>query len=275
MAACRERRAVYPICGKAEMRGKLMPAWTILVIVSVSLLAGAGVFGLERLVPARRRELHNDVVGFVYAVVGVAYAVLLGLVVIAAWNTLDEAKANTYTESDALVQLAWYGHTLPQPQQAEVEHLAKEYTTLVINTEWPELAHQESSQQAWSVYFQLRDLVQSQQPTTPSAVARYQEAIDAASQLGNTRRERIEQAAEGIPSLLWGALVIGAIVTVGFAYFFGMKSKVAHAIVLFSLSLIFSCLLLVVIELNYPFGGIVRVTPEAFKLALELMQQAS
>ena len=252
-----------------------MPAWSILVIVSVSLLAGAGVFGLERLVPASRRELHNDVVGFVYAVVGVAYAVLLGLVVIAAWNTLDEAKANTYTESDALVQLAWYGHTLPQPQQAEVERLAKEYTTLVINTEWPELAHQESSQQAWSVYFQLRDLVQSQQPTTPSAVARYQEAIDAASQLGNTRRERIEQAAEGIPSLLWGALVIGAIVTVGFAYFFGMKSKVAHAIVLFSLSLIFSCLLLVVIELNYPFGGIVRVTPEAFKLALELMQQAS
>ena len=252
-----------------------MPVWSILIIVSVSLLTAIGVFALERLVPSRRRESHNEVVGFVYAVVGVAYAVLLGLVVIAAWNTLDEATANTYTESDALVQLAWYGHTLPQPQQAEIKHLVNEYTTLVINTEWPELAHQESSQQAWSVYIQLRNLIQNQQPTTPAAVARYQQALDSGSQLGNARRERIQQAAEGIPSLLWGALVIGGIVTVGFAYFFGMKSKAAHAIVMFSLLLIFTCLVLVVFELNYPFGGIVKVTPEAFKLALKLMQQIS
>jgi hypothetical protein len=249
-----------------------MPIWSILLIVSVSLFAGAGVFALERLVPASRREPQNEVVGFVYAVVGVAYAVLLGLVVIAAWNTLDEATANTYAESNALMQLAWYGHSLPQPQQAEVEHLVEAYTTLVINTEWPELAHQESSPQAWSVYIQLRNLVQAQQPTTPSAVARYQQALDAGSQLGDTRRERIEQAAEGIPALLWGALVIGGIVTVGFAYFFGMKSKVSHSLVMFSLSLIFSCLLLVVFELNYPFGGIVKVSPEAFKLALAQMQ---
>jgi hypothetical protein len=250
-----------------------MPVWIILVIVVIALLAGGGVFVLERMVPARRRETHNDVFGFVYAVVGVAYAVLLGLVVVGLWTTLDEAQANTFTESDAVLAIAWYGHSLPQPEHGEILHLATEYTDLVINTEWPELAHQQSSEQAWNVADQLQHLVRDQQPTAPAAVARYQEAIEAANQLDDARRERIEQSSEGVPSLLWAALILGAIVTIGFAYFFGMKSTIAHAVVMFSLTAIFACLLVVVFELNYPFAGIVKVEPDAFQLTAELIKQ--
>jgi Protein of unknown function (DUF4239) len=252
-----------------------MPVWSILLVIGCALLAAGGAFVLERLVPASRRESHNDVLGFVYAVVGVAYAVLLGLVVIAAWNTLDEATANTYTETNALLQLDWYGHSLAQPEHAQIENLVKRYTDLVINTEWPELAHQQSSPQAWTTYDQLREIVQAQQPTTPAAVTRYDQALDAAAQLGDARRQRIDQSSEGIPALLWGALILGAVVTVGFAYFFGMKSTNAHAVVMFCLTLLFSSLLLVVYALNYPFGGIVTVTPEAFRLALQLAQKIS
>jgi hypothetical protein len=250
-----------------------MPIWSILLILGVSLLAGAGVFALEKCVPASRRASHNDIFGFVYAVVGVTYAVLLGMVVIAAWNTLDAAKANTYTESNALLQIAWYGHSLPQPQHSEITALAKEYTEVVIDTEWPELASQRSSPEAWTLSAKLRILVQEQQPTTPAAVVRYQQALDATAQLDDARRKRIEQAGEGIPSLLWAALILGAIITVGFAYFFGMKSTAAHAIVMFSVTLIFAALLLVAYELNYPFVGIVKTNPDAFELALQLIKQ--
>lgn len=252
-----------------------MPVVGILVIVGLSLLLAAGTFVLERLLPARRREMHNDVVGFVYAVVGVAYAVLLGLVVIAAWNTLDEAKANTYTETDALIQLDWYGHSLPQPQHAQVESLLKEYATVVIDDEWPELARKQSSPQAWDIYTRLRDLIQEQQATTPPAEARYQQALDASAQLGDARRERVDQSSDGIPPLLWGALILGAAITVGFPLFFGMKSTAAHALVIFSVALLVGGLLLVVYELNYPFGGLVRVGPEAFTLALQRLQALS
>jgi hypothetical protein len=250
-----------------------MPVWIILVIFVIALAAGAGVYVLERLVPARRRETHNDVFGFVYAVVGVAYAVLLGLVVVAVWGTLDEAQSNTYAESDAVLQIAWYGHSLPQPAHGEILRLAEQYTDVVINTEWPELAHQQSSPAAWNVADQLQHLVRDQEPTAPAAVARYQEALEAANQLDDARRERIEQASDGIPSLLWAALILGAIVTIGFAYFFGMKSTLAHAVVMFSLTAIFACLLVVVFELNYPFSGIIKVTPEAFQLTAELIKQ--
>ena len=247
----------------------MLLAVIILVILGAALAAALGAYVVEKIVPAAKREAHNDVIGFVYAVIGVAYAVLLGLVVIAAWNTLDQAKANAYAESNALIQLDWYGHSLPQPTHAQIEHLVEEYTTVVINEEWPRLAHQEDSPHAWAVYTQLRAVVQAQQPVAPAAVVRYQQALAASAELGNARRERVNQSADGVPALLWVALILGGIVTIGFAYLFGMKRTIAHAVVMFGLTLLVISLLMVVYELNFPFAGIVKVNPEAFRLALE------
>src|SRR5579864_3566455 len=151
-----------------------MPVVGILFIIGLALLAAAATFTVERLVSAKKRQEYNDVVGFVHAVIGVTYAVLLGLVVITTWNTLDEARANTYTECDALIWLDWYAYSLPQPQHTEIEDLLKQYTTVVITTEWPELARQQSSPQAWSTYQELHKLIAVQRPTTPADVAQYQ-----------------------------------------------------------------------------------------------------
>jgi hypothetical protein len=111
-----------------------------------------------------------------------------------------------------------YGHSLPQPQHAQIESLVKKYTTTVINVEWPEMARHRDSPQAWDLLTQLRFLVEDQQPTAPAAVIRYQQALDTVTQLGNARRERVDQATHGIPALLWVTLVLGAVITIGFAY---------------------------------------------------------
>lgn len=250
-----------------------MPVAGILFIIGLALLAAATTFTVERLVPAKRREVHNEVIGFVYAVVGVTYAVLLGLVVIAAWNSLDQAKANAYAECNTLSWIDWYAYSLPQPAHSQVQVLLKQYTSVVISNEWPAMAHHQSSPQAWYLYLKLHEIVQDQQPATPADVARYQAAVDAGNQLGTERRERLNRAAEGIPGLLWATLILGGAITVGFAFLFGMKSTVTHAVVMFSLALLIGSLLLVVYELNFPFSnGAIKVGPEAFQLALERME---
>jgi len=251
-----------------------MPVVGILFIIGLALLAAAATFTVERLVPAKKRQEHNDVVGFVYAVIGVIYAVLLGLVVITTWSTLEEARANTYTECDSLIWLDWYAYSLPQPQHTEIEDLLKQYTREVITVEWPELAHQGSSPEAWSTYQELHKLIAVQRPTTAADVAQYQLAVDAADQLGAARRERLAQSGESVPPLLWVALILGGVITVGFAFFFGMKSTGVHALVMFSVTLLIGGLLLVIYEINYPFAGI-KVGPEALQLALERMQELS
>jgi len=51
------------------------------------LVAVVGLVVVQRLVPPDLREEHNNVAGFIYAVLGVAYAVLLAFVVIAPGRT--------------------------------------------------------------------------------------------------------------------------------------------------------------------------------------------
>jgi hypothetical protein len=247
----------------------------VLAIFGVALLAAAFVFVLERIIPAGRREPHNNIVGFIYAVIGITYAVLLGLVAVATWDTLETALANTYTEANALVQLDLYGHTLPQPQHAEIQSLVKRYAKTVINIEWPKLADHQDSPQAWNLVVQLRFLIEGQQPTAPAAVIRYQQALDTVVDLGNARRERIDQATHGIPGLLWASLIIGAVITIGFGYFFGPSSTRVHALVMFCLTLLITGVLLVPYELNDPFAGPVKVSPAAFQLALQRIDAVS
>lgn len=103
-----------------------MPVLGSLLVVAISLLMAGALVGVQKVVPANRREPHNEVVGFVYAVVGVIYAVILAMVVIAVWTSLDATNTNTYTETNALLQLDWYGHSLPGPQHARVQALTKD-----------------------------------------------------------------------------------------------------------------------------------------------------
>ena len=66
------------------------------------LVAVVGLLVVQRLVPSERREEHNDVAGFIYAVLGVAYAVLLAFVVTAVWQDYEMAQTNAESEAHEL-----------------------------------------------------------------------------------------------------------------------------------------------------------------------------
>src|SRR3712207_4344554 len=66
-------------------RGNSPPTMSVvyggLVVCGACLAAFVGLVLVQRLVPATIRQENNDVAGFIYAVLGVIYAVLLALVV--------------------------------------------------------------------------------------------------------------------------------------------------------------------------------------------------
>src|SRR4028119_1849803 len=87
----------------------------VLTVCAAALVAVAGLEAARRLVPAERRQEHNDVAGFIYAVVGVIYAVLLALMVIAVCEEHEEAKATVREEANELADVFWLAHSLPEP----------------------------------------------------------------------------------------------------------------------------------------------------------------
>jgi hypothetical protein len=60
-------------------------------------------------------------------------------------------------------------------------------------------------------------------------------------------------------------LVGGGVVTVSFTYLFGLKSNVAHALMVAALTLLICGILFTIGEFNYPFSGVVEIRPDAFK----------
>jgi hypothetical protein len=109
----------------------------VLVIGGICLLSLGGLELVERLVPADTRQQHNDVAGFIYAALGVIYAVLLALVVIAVWEQFQAADETVEQEANAVAEIAWLAHRLPEPEGSHIKQLCRAYAEEVVHKEWP------------------------------------------------------------------------------------------------------------------------------------------
>src|SRR5215207_1297892 len=123
------------------MRGRssvlLTIVYGVLVVGGTCLIALAGLEVVQRLVPATSRQPHNDVAGFIYAALGVIYAVLLALVVIAVWEEYGAASETVEQEANAVAEIFWLGNRLPEPEGAHLQELARSYAEEVVHNEWP------------------------------------------------------------------------------------------------------------------------------------------
>jgi protein-S-isoprenylcysteine O-methyltransferase Ste14 len=249
----------------------------VLVVCGACIVAVVGLMLVQRLVPATIREEHNDVAGFIYAALGVIYAVLLALVVIAVWEEYGRARVTVESEANALAEIFWLAHQLPEPERHHLQELARSYAEEVVDGEWPlmqrgETPLMEQSTQAtprgWVLIDDIRATVQGYEPRTESEQELYAEGLDQVQRLADARRTRLVQAEESIPAVLWVVLVVGGMVAVGFTYLFGLAHTGAHALMVASLAGVIALVLFTIGVMDHPFSGGARIEPGAFELVL-------
>jgi hypothetical protein len=248
---------------------------TGLFLISLAMLvAVGGLILVERLMPTRRRLGHNDVAGFIYAVLGVVYAVLLGLMVIAVWEEWIAATAAVDQEASEVAEVFWLAHRLPQPEGRHLQELARSYAQVVVNEEWPLMERGKVSPKAWAILDEIRDDIQRLKPTTNAQQVLYEQGLQQAGDLADARGERLLKAEEGLPAILWVVLFVGGVEVVGFTYLFGLESTTVHVLMIALLTLIIALVLFTVAALDYPFKGDVRIGPDAFEQVLERFQSS-
>jgi uncharacterized membrane protein YccC len=224
-----------------------------------------GLVVVQRLVPPALREEHNDVAGFIYAVLGVAYAVLLAFVVIAVWQNYETAKTNVDTEANELAGVYFLSSQLPEPQRTHVQDLARRYARVVVEEEWSMMEQGQTSPRADSLLRQLRSKLLEFDPSTEREQVLYEGGLTRLHDAVDARRSRLLEVREGIPNLLWVVLVVGGVITVSFTYLFGLKSNLAHALMVAALTLLICGILFTIGEFDYPFSGVVEIRPDAFR----------
>ena len=234
-------------------------------------VAGAigGLVLVQRLVPIERRREHNDVAGFIYAVLGVAYAVLLGLMVVAVWQDWQEAQESVTQEANELAAIFWLAHGLSEPEGRHIQELARDYARVVVREEWALMEQGRSSPEVWKILDEMRASVETLDPTSDAQTVLYDNEIQRLHELGDARRARLLQAEEGLPAILWAVLLVGAVIVVGFTYLFGLQSTTVHVLMVAALAFIIGLVLFTVASLDYPFRGDVHISPDAFEQTLD------
>lgn len=248
-----------------------LPVWVLAALFVVVLPAVVIVLqiGIRRRWPDLDEGDHNDVAGFLIAVVGVIYAVLLAFVVIVSWQKFASAESIAGQEASVLRALTRDSGVLAEPTGQEMRALVREYAVTVRDREWPLMAEgQTTSPQVVDILNRMAATLARAQPVGTAATAFVQADVDNLDRLVSLRSQRLDFVEQGLPGVLWAALWIGGVLTVGFGMVFGVRRSGLHLFMVGSLVALVGILLFVITVIDFPFQGGVAVRPTAIERVL-------
>ena len=234
----------------------------VVIAVALSLL---GLILVRRSVELRQLRSLHDVAGFILAVIGILYAVLLGFMVVIQWEQYSSARTDASAEAGAVLNLyrdaVALGHA-GRPLATAVRNYAEQ----IVYVDYPYVAKhlQGDPTVDHSVNSVLKAVIElrTHAPRDSFFVDR---AVQDVTTVAQTRRTRIEDASATLPGPLWLALLAGAVLTIGFTYFFGLESFAAQALMVSALAIIIALCLFVILDFDLPFSGQTAIKPTSLK----------
>ena len=234
-----------------------------IIIGGGTLLAMLGPALVRRYVALDRLTINNEIAGFKFATVGVLYAVLLAFVIIVVWEKFSDAEANVVREAGAAENLYRLSQGLGDFSGADLRKSVAAYLKAAMADDWPAMdkgtVHAGgAAKQALDAIYRMLSVVNDQR--NRAIVAEIFSQLD---RITEARRSRLIAAEGAVPDVIWLVLLGGAVVTIAFTFFFGMESLRAQTVMTALLAFLIFSELLVVIVIDRPFTGGVKVPPTA------------
>jgi Protein of unknown function (DUF4239) len=243
-----------------------LSAWLFVVVVgSTVLLSIGGMLLVRRSITLAVLESHNEVAGFIYAVVGVVYAVLLAFTAIVVWEQHADAESVAAQEASELADLYRDAEAFPKEIREQLRGQIRAYSQIVVEREWPAMARGDESPEAWAAFNRLWHTYMMVRPADSFESAWYTQSVDRMNRLGDARRNRLLRLGPAIPGVMWGVLLATGVITIGFTFLFGTKSVWSQAVMVAGLSTTIASVLFLIWILDRPFSGAARIEPESFR----------
>ncbi len=247
------------------------PLWCsgLLLIVGVPAVAVGVQSALRPRWSVLREGDHNEVAGFLIAIVGVIYAVLLAFVVIVSWEQFSRAGDTVGMEASALRTIDRTAAAFPPDSRARVRADIVAYARAVVDVEWSAMAHdQPGSPPVGAALDRLSTDLEALPADTPSRAQFVGAEAERFNDLVTARSSRLDFVEQGLPGVLWAALVVGAVVTIGFSMIFALRSRLLQTFMTASIAVLIGILLFVAVSIDHPFVGDVAVTPGSLERVL-------
>lgn len=237
-----------------------------LVVASFVVVSLLCAYAVDRCLPRDVRMEHNDLAGFILAVIGVIYAVLLAFITIGVWERFEQATARSYEEAAAIVEIYRDAPTFSGGR--ELRAALRDYVQGLVNDEWPKMQRGLESTAVDAKVERIDTMVRSLQVATREQQDVQDQMLIAINAALSDRDARLSEDATGINAIMWVVLIAGALITVAFTSLFGFRRDVMQYVMIGSLALLIGLVFYLAVALNYPYRGNIVVEPTAFRSAL-------
>lgn len=245
---------------------------------SISLLVFVCGFGGAMLGAILRRRLpehhlssdSKEIVRLGTGLVGTMTALVLGLLVASAKSSYDGQKSEVITLSSKIIFLdrilANYG-----AEAGESRELLRKQTVLAMERMWPtgKGAHSElapSPANDKSLYATLVRL----EPADEGQKQLKSQALGLASEIGQMRWLMYEQSGSSISSPFLVVLILWlTVMFISFGLFAPINTTVVSTLLICAMSV--ACAIFLILELDHPFEGLIRISDDPMNFALANM----
>jgi hypothetical protein len=236
-----------------------LPLWLsgVLLVGGATLLAMAAPVLVRKRVASERLRINNEVAGFTFATVGVL------------WEKFSVAENAAAQEAGAAATLYRLADGIGGDPGAALRDGLTRYLRAAVAEDWPAMEQSGSSHAVTRGLDATYATLLTFTPSDGRGTVVLAEALRQLDVLTEARRTRLVLASGAVPGVLWFVLFGGAVLTIGFTLFFGTENLRVHAMMTGILAFLIFSGLLVIIAMNHPFAGSVKVPPEALSAVLE------
>ncbi|WP_139558516.1 bestrophin-like domain [Methylotetracoccus oryzae] len=247
-----------------------LPNWLLCLLILV-LFTGGSILGQRvsrrfvRRFFSQALEDHNEAVGAIIGSYGVFYGITLGLIAVATWDNFDASEDLIMHEASALSALDRDVSALPEPASGELRALLRDYLDFVIDRAWPEHRKGRVPVDADSRINAFQKRLVEFEPRTERESVLFAEAIEQFNVMFELRRDRISSIGNGLPPILWGIVLAGAILNMILLYVLRIEPLRTHMLLIGLVATFIGLMIFFIVAMDHPFVGELSIEPTAFE----------
>ncbi|MGW0551134.1 bestrophin-like domain [Streptomyces altiplanensis] len=214
-----------------------------------------------------------DVIEYMTMMIGVVYAIVLGLAIAGVWEGRGAAQESVRQEAQALHEISARSEVYPAEVRDRIRADVDAYVTYVVHTEWRHMAdHGSLSERGTELLDQVRRDVTDYVPKTDHEGQAYQPLVDQVAAVDDARSVRGQGAEATMPGVVWFGLIIGALVAVGLIFTLQIRRTPRELLLAGLYSALIAFLLFLIWDFDAPFGRGLSATASPL---LDLLPNAS
>ncbi|MYV54775.1 MULTISPECIES: DUF4239 domain-containing protein [unclassified Streptomyces] len=245
-----------------------MSEWLVL---SIAMAAASAVVLTIVVINNRRLPVDDDptetpdVMEYMTMMIGVIYAIVLGLAIAGVWEGRSAAQENVRQEAQALHEIQQRVQVYPADIRERIRADVDAYASYVVHTEWPHMSeHNALSAKGTQLFERIRSDVSRYAPRTELEGQTYQPLVEQVAVADDARGARGQNAGATMPGVVWFGLIVGAVVTVGLIFVLQIRRTFRELLLAGLFSVLIAFLLFLIWDFDAPYGRGIAATAAPF-----------